>query len=431
MKKLKTVLVGCGNRGQIYCDYSLAHPEELQVIAVVDVNPFKMNEAGDKFSVQKNMRFTCLDEFISKKIDCDFVIDATMDEMHYETAIKIIDAGYNLILEKPITGQLEELKDIEKRAKEKDVKVLICHVLRYTIYYRTIKEIIDSGKIGKVVSMQLFEHVWYGHNVNAYVRGKWRSEKLCGSGMLLAKCCHDTDLMCWFNNVSQPTKVSSFGSRSFYVPENAPKGATKYCHECPHKDTCMFNAHKFEIEKDFMPFLTWSKLNKPLKEITYEEKVEFLKKDAYGQCVYMVDDADIVDRQCVSVEFENGAIGTLNMITGASGGRHLHIVCEYGEIFGFVEQNKFVLNVFDQNEITAHEEVIDFSKQQTLDAQTSTIGHYGGDYNLMRDAVRYFSGEGASVSITKIDDSINGHLLVYAAEISRKEGKIVDIDQLK
>ena len=207
----------------------------------------KMNEAGDKFSVQKNMRFTCLDEFIAQKIDCDFVIDATMDEMHYDTAVKIIDAGYNLILEKPITGQLEELKDIEKRAKAKDVKVLICHVLRYTLYYRTIKEIIDSGKIGKVVSMQLFEHVWYGHNVNAYVRGKWRSEKLCGSGMLLAKCCHDTDLMCWFNNVSQPTKVSSFGSRSFYVPENAPKGATKYCHECPHKDTCMFNAHKFEI----------------------------------------------------------------------------------------------------------------------------------------------------------------------------------------
>ena len=431
MKKLKAALVGAGNRGQIYCDYSLKQPEELEIVAVVDINPFKMNEAADKYQVRDEMRFTDLDAFLAKNVECDFIVNATMDEMHYETAMKIINAGYNLILEKPVTGDLDELKDIEKAAKAKNVKVLVCHVLRYTPYYRTIKEIIDSGKIGKVVSMQLNEHVWYGHCVNAYVRGKWRSEKLCGSGMLLAKCCHDTDLMCWFNNASVPTKVSSFGSRSFYVPENAPEGATKYCYECPHKDTCMFNAHKFEIEKDFMPFLTWSKLNKPYDQITYEEKVEFLKHDPYGQCVYMVDDADIVDRQCVSVEFANGAIGTLNMITGASGGRHIHLVGEYGEVFGFVEQNKFVLNLFDTKEITAYEEEIDFNKIQTLDAQTSVLGHYGGDYNLMKDAVRYFAGEGESVSVTKIDDSINGHLVVYAAEMSRKEGKIVHINDLK
>jgi hypothetical protein len=193
----------------------------------------------------------------------------------------------------------------------------------------------------------------------------------------------------------------------------------------------MFNAHKFEIEKDFMPFLTWAKLNKPTDEISYEEKVAFLKHDTYGQCVYMVDDADLVDRQCVSVEFDNGAVGTLNMITGASAGRHIHLVGEYGEIVGAVEENKFVLKLFDKEEIKANEEEIDFNKIQTLDAQTSILGHYGGDYNLMRDAVRYFSGEGESVSVTKIDDSINGHLVVYAAETSRKEGRVVSIQDLK
>jgi hypothetical protein len=355
-----------------------------------------------------------------------------MDEMHYETAMKLIEAGYNLVLEKPITGNLTELLDIERSAKEKGVKILVCHVLRYTPFYRSIKEIIDSGKIGKVINMQLNEHVWYGHFVNSYVRGKWRSEKACGSGLLLAKCCHDTDLICWLNNISEPKMVSSFGSKSFFTEKNAPEGATQYCYECPNKENCMFNAYKFQIEKDFIPFYTWADLNKPLDEITLDEKVEFLKKDVYGQCVYKTD-MDIVDRQCVSVEFENGSIATLNMIGGTSkAGRHIHVICEYGEIVGYVEESKIILRVFDQNEVKYIEEVIDCSKEyQRDDRDNSVAGHYGGDYFLMKVAVRYFNGISESVSVTKIEDSLNGHYICYAAEISRKERKTLSLDELK
>ena len=432
MKKLKAALLGAGNRGQIYCDYALTCPNELEIVSVVDINPFKMNEAGDKYGIKKEMRFLSLDEFIKANVECDFVVNATMDEMHYETAMKLIEAGYNLVLEKPITGNLTELLDIERSAKEKGVKILVCHVLRYTPFYRGIKQIIDSGKIGKVINMQLNEHVWYGHFVNSYVRGKWRSEKACGSGLLLAKCCHDTDLICWLNNISEPKTISSFGSKSFFTEKNAPKGATQYCYECPNKENCMFNAYKFQIEKDFIPFYTWADLNKPLDEITLDEKVEFLKKDVYGQCVYKTD-MDIVDRQCVSIEFENGSIATLNMIGGTSkAGRHIHVICEYGEIVGYVEENKIILRVFDQNEVKYTEEVIDCSKEyQRGDGDNSVAGHYGGDYFLMKDAVRYFNGISESVSVTKIEDSLNGHYVCYAAEISRKERKMLSLDELK
>lgn len=432
MKKLKAALLGAGNRGQIYCDYALTCPDELEIVSVIDINPFKMNEAGDKYGINNGMRFLSLDEFIKANVECDFVVNATMDEMHYETAMKLIEAGYNLVLEKPITGNLSELLDIERAAREKGVKILVCHVLRYTPFYRGIKEIIDSGKIGKVINLQLNEHVWYGHFVNSYVRGKWRSEKACGSGLLLAKCCHDTDLICWLNNISQPKTVSSFGSKSFFTEKNAPQGATQYCYECPNKESCMFNAYKFQIEKDFIPFYTWADLNKPLEEITLEEKVEFLKKDVYGQCVYKTD-MDIVDRQCVSVEFENGSIATLNMIGGTSkAGRHIHVICEYGEIVGYVEESKIILRVFDQNEVKYTEEVIDCSKEYLRgDGDNSVAGHYGGDYFLMKDAVRYFNGISESVSVTKIEDSLNGHYVCYAAEISRKERKILSLDELK
>ncbi|MBQ8294936.1 MAG: Gfo/Idh/MocA family oxidoreductase [Clostridia bacterium] len=430
MKKLKAALLGAGNRGQIYCDYALRCPDELEVVAVVDINPFKMDEAGDKYGIEKEMRFTDLDAFIAQKVACDFVVNATMDEMHYETAMKLIEAGYNLILEKPITGKLEELLDIEKAAKRNGVKVLVCHVLRYTPFYRSIKELIDSGHIGKVMNMQLNEHVWYGHFVNSYVRGKWRSEKMCGSGLLLAKCCHDTDLICWLNNVSAPTKVSSFGSKSFFTEKNAPEGATQYCYECPQRNNCMFDAYKFQIEKDFIPFYTWADLNKPLDDITLEEKIEFLKHDVYGQCVYKTD-MDIVDRQCVSVEFENGSIATLNMVGGASkAGRHIHVICEYGEVVGYIEENKYVVRVFDQDEIGCKEEVVDLNQVNSIDGEedNSVAGHYGGDHFMMKDAVRYFNGVCNSVSVTKIEDSLNGHYVCYAAEISRKEKKVVDLN---
>lgn len=414
MKKLKAALLGAGNRGQIYCDYALTCPDELEIVSVIDINPFKMNEAGDKYGVEKSMRFLSLDEFIRANVECDFVVNATMDEMHYETAMALIEAGYNLVLEKPITANLEELLDIERLAKKKGVQILVCHVLRYTPFYRTIKEILDSGKIGKIINMQLNEHVWCGHFVNAYVRGKWRSEKACGSGLLLAKCCHDTDLICWLNNITNPIKVSSFGSKSFFTEKNAPEGATQYCYECPQKENCMFNAYKFQIEKDFIPFYTWAELNKPLDEITLEEKVEFLKKDVYGQCVYKTD-MDIVDRQCVSVEFENGAIATLNMVGGTSkAGRHIHIICEYGEIVGYVEESKITLRVFDREDVKYIEEIIDCSKEyERGDGDNSIAGHYGGDYFLMRDAVRYFNGVSESVSVTKIEDSLNGHYICY------------------
>jgi hypothetical protein len=333
-------------------------------------------------------------------------------------------------LEKPITANPEELLAIEKKAKEKGCKVVICHVLRYTPFYSKIKQIIDGGEIGKIVSLQLNEHVWHGHFVNSYVRGKWRSEKECGSGLLLAKCCHDTDLMCWLNNVTSPARVSSFGSRSFFCEQNAPDGATQFCYQCPKREECMFDAYKFELEKDFIPFYTWLGLEKPLDEITREEKIEFLKKDAYGQCVFKTD-MDIVDRQCVSVEFANGSIGTLNLVGGASkAGRHIHIVCEYGEIVGYIEENKFVVRRFDRDEVWYQEETVDFSAENALKGEDNSVaGHYGGDFFIMRDLVRFLNGEATSVSTTVIDDSVNSHLICYAAEKARKEKMVVDLKE--
>ena len=427
MKKLETVIVGAGNRGCVYGDYMFDEPEELKVIGVVEINPFTLADAKKRYSIPDEMCFDSLDAFLEKKIPCDFVVNATMDQMHYETSVKILNAGYHMLLEKPITAKKEELLEIQKIAKEKNLKVSICHVLRYTPYFKKIKEVLNSGVIGRLLTIQMDEHVWIGHFIDSYVRGKWKSEAECGSGFLLAKSCHDTDLMCWLNNQSKPKRVSSIGSRSWFIKENAPEGATEFCYNCPHNPTCNYSAQRIHLENDGMPFQTWAHMNKPWQEVTYEEKEEDLKHSDYGKCAFN-SGGDITDRQSLIVEYENGAIATFTMVGGScNSARHLHIVGSCGEIVGEIGSNRFTLKIFDRGDFRAKWQEIDVSKEIVSSAMFG--GHAGGDYAIMHDFVRYMNGEETSLSITSIDDSINGHLIVYAAEESRKTGKVVEIER--
>lgn len=247
MKRLKAVILGYGDRSDKYAEYSLVNPDELSIIAVIDIADYKLKLAKSKFNLPDDMLFSSLDDFLKKNIKCDVVINGTMDKLHYETSIKLLNNKYNLLLEKPVTPNKKELLSIRDTAKKNGCKVVVCHVLRYTPFYSKIKELIDSNEIGKIVDMQLNEHVWYGHFVNAFVRGKWNSVKECGSGLILQKCCHDTDLMCWLNNITRPTEVSSFGQKVFFDKDNAPKNSTLYCYNCPNQKECMFDAYKFEL----------------------------------------------------------------------------------------------------------------------------------------------------------------------------------------
>ena len=435
MEKKTCVILGYGDRSGKYSQYALDYPEELEVIAVIDVAEHKLKLAKEVFNLKDENLFSSLDAFLAKDIKCDFVINGTMDHLHYETSVKLLKQGYNLLLEKPITANVDELLEIQRLANEKNLKVIVCHVLRYTMFYSKIKEVIASGAIGKVVNIQMNEHVWHGHFINAYVRGKWRSEKECGSGLLLAKCCHDTDLLCWLNNATEPQYVSSFGSRSLYTPENAPEGATEYCYNCPQKEKCLFNAMDFELKKDYCPQYTWLEIGKPIEEITEEEKIEFLKKNTYGKCVYKTG-MDIVDRQCVSIEYSNGSIATLNMVGGATiAGRHIHVIGEMGEIVGYIEENKFVVRKFfacdAEEQLRQNEIVYDLNNIYVLESKDQSVaGHYGGDYFIMKDLLKLLRGEENSLSTTDINDSVKGHLLCYAAEIARKEKRVVEISEL-
>ena len=425
-KKLKTVIVGYGNRGQVYGEFSINEPERLEIAAIVDPNPFKLQEAKEKYNLKDNQLFANWKDFLAAKIEADFIINSTMDQYHYETAINILKAGYNMLMEKPIVANKKELLEIKEMAYKNKCQVFVCHVLRYTPFYTKIKSLINNNEIGDIISMEMNEHVCMFHYLTSYDRGKWNNEKECGSGFLLAKCCHDMDLICWLNNASKPVKVSSFGHRAEFIKENRPEGAAEYCYNCPHKNTCPYDAGRVYLDFDPMPFLTWANMNKPLDKISKKEKAQNLKETNFGKCAYDCG-GDIVDRQNIIISFANHSLATFTLSADTTkADRYIHIVGNRGEIEGKLEENKIIIRRYKRDKGFGKTEIIDCSNDIVINVKDG--GHSGGDYKIMLDLCNYLNGDKSSISITSIEDSVNGHLVVYAAEESRKEEKIVTID---
>ena len=225
MKQITAVVVGAGNRGFIYATYASNHKDEFNVVGVVDPNAVHASDMAKLYDIPASGIFYSVDDFVKSGFKCDLVINATIDSLHYEISKKLMTAGYNVLMEKPITAKKEELLSLRDIAKVKGVNLFVCHVLRYTPYYRNIKQNILDGKIGKITAIEMAEHVCNMHYIESYVVGKWRSEKECGSTFMLAKSCHDTDLMCWFNNVTEPEEVAKFLFPKT-LPKVTPKPAT-------------------------------------------------------------------------------------------------------------------------------------------------------------------------------------------------------------
>lgn len=426
MKKIKVAVLGCGDRGCIYADYALRNPDAMEIVAVADVSPLKREEARVRYSLPESCAFDGVESLIASGVKCDIVIDATMDRAHYPTAMALLNAKYNVLLEKPICPNKEELLDIQRAAHENGCLVIVCHVLRYTPFYSAVKKAINDGKIGRVRSLEMTEHVGMAHFIDSFVRGKWNNEEECGSGLLLAKTCHDIDLMCWLAGASRPAYVTSLGFRENFTLDKAPAGATERCFDCPHEKTCNYSAVKIHLERDTMPFQTWAGIGKPIDTITREEKIEYMKHSAYGLCAYNTG-GDIVDNQNVIVAFENGSMGTLNLVGAcAKAERYLHIVGTDGEIEGVFENNEFTLRMF-----TRANGRYSYDTEIVSTKENGEGKHGGGDNELMRHVVHYLATGEESLSLTPIDDSVDGHLCVYAAETSRKEGRTVNLSEFR
>lgn len=425
MKKVSVVVIGFGDRAVAYTKYALNNPERLEVKAVIDPSEFRRNLAKEMFSLKDEMLFDDMEKCLKLGKIADAVINATMDELHIKTALPFLELGYDMLLEKPITNNKADLLNLKKVADEHGCKLMICHVLRYTPFYLKIKEIVLSGEIGDIVELETNEMVGVAHSSASYIRGKWNNRKKCGSTMLLAKCCHDADLLCWFNSNTKPIKTTSYGGRYHFIEKNAPTGSGSRCLvDCKVEKDCPYSCKKLLIDNEYFAQYTFTCIDKKYEDLTIEDKIESLKTDnPMGRCIYKTD-ADIVDRQAMIVEFENGSIATHSMISGvAKPGRNIHIVGTKGEVQGFLEDNKFTVRTYNPSNCLWNERIEEITNVVAGD------GHSGGDSRLVNDFVNMELGLPRSISSTVIEDSINGHLLVYAADESLDKGGVsVNID---
>lgn len=427
-RPVTVVVVGAGNRGSRYAAYALDHPDRLKIVAVADPSYIHRRTLSEAHAIPESRQYKSVEELTAQSAIADAAINGTMDTLHVPTSLPLLEAGYDLLLEKPFSTGESEMWQLVDAARRLDRKIMICHVLRYAPFYRAIRERLETGEIGEIVNIQTNEHVSYHHMAVAFVRGKWRNRAEGGSSMLMAKCCHDLDLIMWMKGGVRPSAVSSFGGQMQFRPEMAPEGAGTHCLvNCPIEADCLYSARKHYLDQpDRWKFYVWRDLEH-LDDPTPEQRFELLKNDdRYGRCVWHSDN-DVVDHQSVAIEFADGSTATHNLVGGTSRPiRSIHIVGTTGEIQGVFEDSKFVVRQIDPTPGQDYsEDLVDL--QVTGDMSGSQGGHGGGDLRLVEDFVSFIRGEPRSISCTTIEDSINGHLVGFRADQSMEERRIMDI----
>lgn len=430
-KQITAIIVGAGHRALLYGSYSLQHPEALRIVGVADPDPIRRKKTAEIFGFGEDMCFESAEALAAVPKCADAVINGTMDTQHVETAIPLLRRGYDMLLEKPFAVSEEEMWELQRVVKETGRKVMICHVLRYAPFYVAVKERLLNGDIGDIINIQATEHVSYHHLAVSFVRGKWGNKEICGAPMLLAKCCHDMDLLMWLKSGVAPRRISSFGSDFQFDPSKKPAGSGKRCMvDCAIEDQCLYSAKKHYIDHpDRWGFYVWDCLEH-IDKPTIEDKIESLKtNNIHGRCMWDCNHSN-VDHQSVLIDFADGATATLNMIGGtAKPERNLHIIGTKGEIKGVFDDSVFTVRTIDNtNETGWKEEVVDLKIGGDKSGQNGS--HGGGDLRLVEDFVRVLQGEEPSISCTSINDSINGHLAVFRAEQARETGTVAEMPSL-
>lgn len=425
---VNVVLIGAGQRADIYSTYSLDNPSELNVVGIVDPDPVRRGIMAEKYSVSEENLFSNVEEFVKREKFADAVVNGTMDHLHVKTSVPVLEKGYDLLLEKPFAVNEQEVSTLLEVARRTGRKVVICHVLRYTPFYRAIKDCVLSGKIGKIISIEMCEHVNYHHMAVSYVRGKWRSEKLCHAPMLLAKSCHDIDILLWMMGGAEPVTVTSTGSDMQFGTERKPEGAGHTCMtDCPYVDECSFSAKTNYITRQRWSNYIWKSIESE-GNVSIERKIESMKTDnPYGKCVWDFERDGNVDHQSVMITFSNGSIGTFSMVGGsAKSERNIHVVGTKGEIKGTFEDSKYVVRQIDPTVSGGYTEEL-FDLNVTGDMIGEKGGHGGGDHNLVKDFLEYINGGMPSVSCATLEDSKMSHLVVFKAEKSRKNQSVENV----
>lgn len=403
-KPLTAIIIGAGGRGNVYAQYAEKYPGSLQIVGVSDINEFRRKRMSDRFSVKESCRLGDWSEVFKKPKFADIVFITTPDRLHYAPCMKALEMGYHVLLEKPAAQTEKECTDILKQSQKYNRIVAICHVLRYAPYFKALKETVDSGKIGELVSIQHLEPIERIHFSHSYVRGNWNNSKK-STPAVISKSCHDLDILRWI--VGKPCKeVTAFGDLSYFKASKAPQKAAKRCLDCPIERECAFSAKRIYYEKHTWLYVFDLSGDKQQRD---EQILSYLRTSDYGRCVFHSDN-DQPDHFIMNMKFEDGVTAAFSMEALTSyGGRRTRIMGTKGDVVG------------DMQTFT----VTDFltGKQEKWGTDIND-GHGGGDLRLIRDLLWAVDKGDESLLTSSIAASIESHVMGFRGEQSRLKGTI-------
>jgi predicted dehydrogenase len=410
--------VGAGNRGHAYAQFALDNPQRLEITGVAEPRAFHRERMATLHNIPSGQVFDEWQALAERPQMADAAIVATPDALHTEPAVALAERGYHLLLEKPMAPTAAECVRIVDEVTSAGVLFAVCHVLRYTDYTKRIREIVDSGALGSIVSMQHLEPVGFWHYAHSFVRGNWRNEAE-SSFMLLAKSCHDLD---WIHYLmgERCQSVSSFGHLNHFRAKNKPEGAGTRCVACPVEGSCPYSAVRIYIAALRCGNLGWP-VNVVAPEPTEVSLRAALAEGPYGRCVYECDN-DVVDNQTVIIDFENGKTADFSMVafTPHRPSRQTQIFGTRGHLWG------------DSAHIRTYDFLPDTHEEIDTLASLGDIrgGHGGGDTAIMEHFVTALATGDASHILSGPAETLESHLMVFAAEQARRERRVVDMSEV-
>ncbi len=403
-KPVTAITLGAGNRGNVYGGYAVKYPDELDIVGVAEPIPVRNERYAKLHNIPAKQRFTTWEHVFQVPKFADAVIITTPDDLHYGPAMKALEMGYHLLLEKPIAQTWRECSDILRQAKQHNRIVAVCHVLRYSPYYRKVKEVMDSGLLGAIVSVQHFEPIEHKHMAHSFVRGNWR-RAADTNPIILAKSCHDLDILRWWIG-KKCRYISSFGSLKWFREANAPAGSTARCTDgCAVEAECPYSALRIYYrnrERNYVFDLPENKAQQAAYVLRQ------LKEGPYGRCVYRCDN-DQPDHLVLAMEFDDDITASFNMEAFTHyAGRRTRIMGSLGDLVG------------DEDELyIANFRTGDIEHWRVKDHVAELSGHAGGDFGLARDWVNAIDKNDPALLTSTLDASMESHLMAFQSEKAR------------
>jgi predicted dehydrogenase len=406
---MKLILIGAGNRGmEIYAHWIKTNHPDVQFVAIADPNVNKRLRFSREFNIPLDACYESWEAILEVDKLADAAIIATQDFMHFEPTMKALSKGYHVLLEKPISGSKQELIDLREHAKSQKKILSIAHVLRYSDFFGVVKHLLEEKVIGELKSIQHEENIAYYHYAHSFVRGPWNRSDMANP-IILAKACHDMDLLAWYVD-SKCTHVSSFGIQNTFIQKNRPSDAPSRCgRDCPHAQKCLYEVNKL-YQLDKAQHLAKIIVNE------YGSLEKGFEESDYGKCVYDLDN-DVMETQVTILEFENGVHVSFHLCAFTDEiSRYMHLMGTEGEIRGNTLDRKIIVKRYDESE----EKVIQIGESDSL--------HEGGDAGIVKGFIEEVQANNVENGRTSVDKSIMSHLMSLAAEASRVSHRVIDLE---